>query len=95
MSILADQGASCPPYHFCMQDMLQTVGSPSHIIAELIFSLVFDGLVIYLAWGRIIKPYLARRDARIHQEIDTEHNVMHVVVPKESRVRKPPAKTRT
>jgi hypothetical protein len=76
-SILADQGATCPPYHLCKEDILQTVLSPSHIIAELIFSIVFDLVLIFLVWGKLIKPYVKRKLDQAHQELDAEHGVDH------------------
>ena len=49
---------------------------PNHIIAELIFTVVFDGIVVWLLWGivfkRMILPKLRRQ---IHQEIDEEHGI--------------------
>lgn len=51
---------------------------PSHILAELGWTLIQDGLVIWLLYGvvfkRIILPKL-RKD--IHKEIDQEHNIEH------------------
>lgn len=51
---------------------------PDHIIAELLWSLVFDVFFVAFLWGvvwkRLLLPKL-RRD--IHREIDAEHGVDH------------------
>jgi hypothetical protein len=61
-----------------METWWSVATDPNHIIAELIFNLVFDGLIIALGYGIIIKkvimPYLRRN---IHKYIDTKHNVTH------------------
>ncbi|CAB4242274.1 hypothetical protein UFOVP222_91 [uncultured Caudovirales phage] len=61
-----------------METWWSVTTDPNHIIAELIFNLVFDGLIIALGYGIIIKkvimPYLRKN---IHKYIDTKHNVIH------------------
>ena len=47
---------------------------PAHILFELVFSLIFDVLIISFIYGVLIKKIIIpklRRD--IHKEIDTEH----------------------
>lgn len=52
--------------------------NPSHIIAELLWNLVFDVILISLGYGVVIKkivmPYLKRT---IHKHIDTKHGIQH------------------
>lgn len=55
-------------------DIVHTVTDPAHLIAELVFNIVFDGLILFLLWGKIIRPRLFKQ---IHKEIDTEHGVEH------------------
>ncbi len=51
---------------------------PSHIIAELGWTLIQDVVLIWLlygtVWKKIILPRLRRE---IHKEIDEEHNIKH------------------
>jgi hypothetical protein len=51
---------------------------PNHIIAELIWTVIFDGLFVWFLYGvvfkRLILPKL-RKD--IHKEIDEEHGIQH------------------
>lgn len=51
---------------------------PNHIIAEIIINLIFDGLIIALGYGIIVKkiifPYLRKN---IHKYIDGKHNIQH------------------
>lgn len=61
-----------------METWWSVTTDPNHIIAELIFNLIFDGLIITLGYGIIIKkivmPHLRKN---IHKYIDTKHNVEH------------------
>jgi hypothetical protein len=51
---------------------------PNHIIAELKWTVIFDGLFVWFLYGvvfkRLILPKL-RKD--IHKEIDEEHGIQH------------------
>ena len=48
---------------------------PNHIIAELLFTIVFDGLVVALLWGIVFKRMILPRLRRdIHKEIDSQPN---------------------
>jgi hypothetical protein len=63
------------------QEFIHITTDPAHIGAELVFTLVFDVLVLTVFWGLLIKPYLDRRFHRaadeVHAEIDAEHGVVH------------------
>ncbi len=49
---------------------------PNHIIAELLFTIVFDGLVVALLWGIVFKRMILPRLRRdIHKEIDEQHGI--------------------
>jgi len=51
---------------------------PSHIIAELGWTLIQDVVVIWLFYGIVFKKMILPRLRReIHQEIDEEHNISH------------------
>jgi hypothetical protein len=57
---------------------ISIVTDPNHIVAEVIINILFDGLVIALGYGIIVKkivlPYLRKN---IHKYIDQRHNVEH------------------
>ena len=52
--------------------------SPDHIIAEIGWTIIQDGIVLWLfygiVWKRVILPRLRKQ---IHKEIDEEHNIVH------------------
>lgn len=51
---------------------------PNHIIAELIWTVVFDGVFVWFLYNVIFKKYILpklRKD--IHAEIDEEHGIQH------------------
>lgn len=50
---------------------------PVHLLSELGFTVVFDFLLLFVLWGKIIKPYLNRRMNQLHQQLDAEHHVEH------------------
>jgi p-aminobenzoyl-glutamate transporter AbgT len=51
---------------------------PNHILAELLWNLVFDGLVVAFLYGFIVKKVIIPRLRRdIHREIDNEHGIDH------------------
>ena len=51
---------------------------PSHIIAELGWTLIQDVVLIWLLYGTIWKKMILPRLRReIHKEIDEEHNISH------------------
>jgi hypothetical protein len=57
---------------------LEIATDPNHIIAELIWTAIFDGLFVWFLYGVVFKKYLLpklRKD--IHTEIDAEHGVTH------------------
>lgn len=51
---------------------------PAHIFAELVFTLVFDFVIIAFIWGVIFKklllPFITKK---VHEEIDIEHGYDH------------------
>jgi hypothetical protein len=57
---------------------LTILTDPNHIIAEIIINLLFDGLIITIGYGIIIKkivlPYLRKN---IHKYVDDKHGVAH------------------
>lgn len=59
-------------------DFLSVALDPAHILAEAVFTIVFDGLFIYLGYQilfkRLILPRLRRE---IHEELDEEHGIIH------------------
>lgn len=51
---------------------------PAHIFAELVFTVVFDFVIIAFLWGVVFKKFvLPMLTNRIHQEIDIEHGYSH------------------
>ncbi|NDC19287.1 MAG: hypothetical protein EBZ87_03355 [Microbacteriaceae bacterium] len=51
---------------------------PSHIIAELGWTLIQDVVLIWLLYGTVWKKMILPRLRReIHKEIDEEHNIKH------------------
>lgn len=59
------------------QDYLATQFDPAHLLSELGFTLVFDGILAVL-WRRVLKPRLIRRTIdEAHHEIDASHGMAH------------------
>ena len=51
---------------------------PSHIIAELGWTIIQDVVIIWLLYGIVFKKIiLPRLRKEIHKEIDEEHNISH------------------
>jgi hypothetical protein len=51
---------------------------PNHIIAELFWTIVFDGVIVALLYNVVFKRYvLPRLRRQIHKEIDEEHGITH------------------
>jgi len=51
---------------------------PSHILAELAWTLIQDVVLIWLLYGTVWKKMILPRLRReIHKEIDEEHNITH------------------
>lgn len=51
---------------------------PSHIIAELGWTIIQDVVIIWLLYGTVFKKIiLPRLRKEIHEEIDEEHNIKH------------------
>lgn len=71
-TVLADGDASA---HLSLwQDYLQTQFDPAHLLSETGFTIVFDVIIGWLIWGKILKPRLMKE---VHKEIDAEHGVTH------------------
>lgn len=47
---------------------------PNHIIAELIWSLIFDGLFVAVLYGIVWKKLLL---PKIHEQFDKQHGLTH------------------
>ena len=55
---------------------LEVAFDPAHILAELFFTVVFDGVFIALIWGVLFKRILLPRLRKeIHADIDKEHGI--------------------
>ena len=52
----------------------QIAFDPNHIVAELIWNIVFDLLIISVGYGIIIKKIIL---PKIHKYIDDKHGVKH------------------
>ena len=51
---------------------------PAHIVSELIWQLVFDGVFVALLYGVVFKRWLLPRLRReIHKDLDAEHGIEH------------------
>lgn len=61
-----------------MEEFTELLSSPAHWAFELVFSLLFDIIIISLGYGVIIKRYIIPRLRKsIHDEIDKEHGIEH------------------
>lgn len=59
-------------------DFLSVALDPAHILSELAFTIVFDGIVIAVLWGLVFKGLILPRLRRqIHSDIDQEHGIQH------------------
>lgn len=60
------------------QDAWIIFTSPDHIIAEIGWTIIQDGVVIWLLYGILWKKvFLPKLRKEIHEEIDEEHNITH------------------
>jgi len=58
------------------EEFLAVALDPAHILAEIVFTIVFDGLFIALVWGVLFKKIiLPRLRKQIHEDIDKEHGI--------------------
>ena len=60
------------------QEFLELLVDPAHILFEVVFTLVFDVLIIAVGYNILIKKVIIpklRKD--IHREIDEEHGITH------------------
>jgi hypothetical protein len=67
------------------QDYLNTQFDPAHLLSELGFTVIFDVILIFLVWGKIVKPYIKAKLDQAHDELDAEHNVVDHNVQKTPR----------
>jgi hypothetical protein len=58
-------------------DYLHTQFDAAHILSELGFTIVFDLVLLFLVWGKVIKPFLTRKLSKLHDDLDAEHHVEH------------------
>lgn len=64
--------------HGFWEEFLALLSDPAHLAFELVFSLVFDILIVTILYGIIIKKIIIPRLRKsIHEEIDREHGVEH------------------
>lgn len=60
------------------QEFLELLVDPAHILFELVFTLVFDVLVIAVGYNILVKKIIIPRLRKeIHREIDEEHGITH------------------
>lgn len=59
-------------------DFMNIASDPAHWAFELMFSLIFDLLIVSLIYGVIIrKIIIPRLKKNLHEEIDKEHGIVH------------------
>lgn len=59
-----------------MTEFSELLSSPAHWAFELLFSVLFDLIVISLGYGIVIKKIIIPRLKKsIHEEIDREHGI--------------------
>lgn len=64
--------------HGFWEEFLGLLTDPAHLAFELVFTLVFDLLVVTVLYGIIVKKIIIPRLRKsIHEEIDREHGVDH------------------
>jgi ABC-type nickel/cobalt efflux system permease component RcnA len=72
--MLAEAGTACTSL-WC--DYLSTQFDPAHLLSELGFTIIFDLILVWLVWGKLIKPYLDKRVNQAHTDFDTDHGITH------------------
>jgi hypothetical protein len=55
-------------------DYVHTQFDPAHLLSELGFTIVFDFVLLWLVWGKILKPRIMKQ---VHAELDAEHGITH------------------
>ena len=67
------------------ESFVQIATDPAHIFAELVFTVIFDFVIIAFLWGVVFKKLiLPALTKKVHAEIDIEHGYSHdkpMVVP--------------
>lgn len=91
--ILADAPAGADLWH----QWISVQFDYAHLLSELGFTVVFDFVLGFLFWGKVIKPYLDRRLKTQHDDLDTEHGILNHGAERNVRARtvRPRPKTRT
>jgi len=59
-------------------EFFHLASDPAHLLFELVFSLVFDVLIVSIIWGVVIKKVIIpkiKKDA--HAQFDEEHGIQH------------------
>ncbi len=65
------------PYNF-WQDAWSVTTDPAHIFAELVFTVIFDGLIVAVFYNLIFKKIiLTKLRKEIHKDIDEAHGTTH------------------
>jgi len=58
------------------QEFISIATDPAHLLFELIFSVLFDVVLVSVIWGVIIKKIIIPKLKRdVHREIDVEHGL--------------------
>lgn len=61
-----------------MTEFTELLSSPAHWAFELLFSVLFDLIIISLVYGIVIKKVIIPRLKKsLHEEIDREHGISH------------------
>ena len=50
---------------------------PNHIKAELLWTLIQDGIIVFLLWGKVFKKLVHKISHRVHADIDEAHGYQH------------------
>jgi len=59
-------------------ELLSISLDPAHILSELIWQVVFDGLFVAFLYGVVYRRWLLPRLRReIHKDLDAEHGIEH------------------
>lgn len=67
------------------EEFLSIATDPAHLLFELLFSLIFDVLIVSFVYGILIKKFIIPKLRReIHKEIDEEHGYIEHEKPSDS-----------
>jgi hypothetical protein len=60
------------------EEFLHIATDPAHLLFELLFSVVFDVIIVSLIWGVVIKKIIIPRIKKdVHAQFDEEHGFSH------------------